>query len=414
MRKLILNSLLISMFLITGSVYSQESISMGSGYENDVFYSMENGLVAVADRAEWDLGFYTSPWSAGIITNGGSGVDLYCYPYGDTTSWMSIDTSGIASWAVLYNGEDSWENGAFNRNSGNHPDYGWGVYNATTHNVDGDSLFVIKLADGTYKKLWIVKKISIENKYVIRYADLDNSNEMEKVLDNNGFLDMNFSYFTFAGGALFAREPVKESWDILFTKYQAMQPQGVPYPVVGVLNNVYTKANRFHTVAMDYTDWYTQELDSLKAVIGFDWKYFDMQAFQWSLEDSLVYFVNPLSDNIYKMYFTLFEGSSTGNIEFMKEMVSTMEVDEFATSNVEMQLIPNPATHAVSVSWNQELNSDAMLSIYDLSGKVVQTHRIGNGSGSKLNINVSSLKEGMYIVSIQSGEQVFNKKLMIR
>jgi len=70
------------------------------------------------------------------------------------------------------------------RNATGHPDYGWGVYNTVTHNVTGDSIYVIKVGN-ELKKLWIIKKVSINNIYHIRYANLDGSNEQIIELDIN-------------------------------------------------------------------------------------------------------------------------------------------------------------------------------------------------------------------------------------
>lgn len=405
----------VCLLVINASMQSQESVSMGVGYEDDIYFSLNEGVISSADRAEWDLGFYTSPWSAGIITNGGSGIELYVYPKGDTSAWMSIDTNGMANWPVLYNGEDSWENGAFNRNSKNHPDYGWGVYSSITHDVVGDSLFVIKLQDGTYQKLWIVKKVSTENKYVFRYADLDNGQEKEKTLLNNDYTSMNFSYFDFQSGAFFEREPEKTSWDILFTKYQAMQPQGVPYPVVGVLNNVNMAANRLHPVTLDFNTWYNQPMDSSKAVIGFNWKYFDMGSFQWSIEDSLLFFAQSLDGNIYKLYFTMFEGTSTGNIEFELETVSLLGINDFVFENKKLSVAPNPARDFVMISWSKESKGPAELRIYSVNGKEVINKSISASENSlkQARIDVSGLQQGMYIISIISEGKVITEKLMI-
>ena len=412
MKKIKLLLFVASMVLVTLN-YAQTTVTMGAGYADDIFYSMKDGVVASADRAEWDLGFYTSPWSAGVITNGGSGVELRLYPYGDTASWNSIDTNGMASWPILYNGEDSWENGAFNRSSLNHPDYGWGVYNTQSHDVIGDSIYVIKLQDGSFKKLWIVRKVSIENKYIFRYGNLDNSMEEERVLNNNDYISMNFSYFDFASGSFFDREPAKETWDILFTKYQAMQPQGVPYPVVGVLNNVGVKANRFHPVTMDFYEWYSQPLDSLRTVIGYDWKYFSMATFEWTLEDSLVFFVNDLNNDIYRLFFTFFSGTSSGEISFEDELVSLNEVADDRLAEAALFLAPNPAGNYVNLSWNDFASGQANLSVFDLSGKEVISKSVDATLNSGMKLDVSHLQPGMYIVSLISGEKIVNQKLVI-
>jgi len=416
MKRIIFLSLVISTISFYNPTTAQESVTMGAGYANDVYYSMEDGIVEVVERAGWDIGFYTSPWSAAIITNGGMGVELYTYPNGDTTSWLNIDTTGLSTWPVLFNGEDLWENGAFNRNSGVHPDYGWGVYNSITHNVVGDSLYIIKLADGTFKQVWIVEKISIENKYVIRYADLDNSSQKEKTLDIQNWQGMNFVYFDFESADLTEREPDTDEWDLLFTKYQAMQPQGVPYPVIGVLNNTISSANRFHPVTLDFNDWYSQPWDTAKAVIGYNWKWFDLSAFQWNLEDSLLFFVNAPNGSVYKMYFTHFAGTSSGVIEFELEEVSLLDIEAPEDIDVEIGLLPNPATNSVTVAWSMDLHENAAVRVFDLTGKEVISRRLNADRMAEGNvkIDISSLHDGMYIVSVVSGGSVINEKLIVR
>ncbi len=416
MKKLKLYLLTACIFVISMAVQSQSSISMGPGYADDIYYKMFEGVVGVAERTDWDLGFYTSSESYSIITNGGAGIELYVYPYGDTSAWMSIDTNGLAaSWPVLYNGEDSWQNGAFNRNSTGHPDYGWGVYSDITQNVVGDSLFVIKLMDGSWKKMWIERKLTSDNKYIFRYADLDNSYEKEKTLKNNDYIGTNFSYFDFQSGSFFDREPNTEDWDILFTKYQAMIPQGVPFPVVGVLNNVGVKANRFHPVTLDFNAWYNQPLDASRTVVGYNWKWFSMGSMQWYLEDSLLFFIQALDANIYKLYFTYYAGTSSGDIEFMEELVSMVDVDEIPADNGKLQLSPNPAQEFVTVIWNTDLGGSAIMHVFDLSGKEVLYRKlqINEKAIKQIRLDVSGLHKGMYVISIISAKRVINEKLLI-
>jgi hypothetical protein len=415
MKKLKLYLLTACIFAISMAVQSQSSISMGTGYANDIYYKVFDGVVGVADRTEWDLGFFTTPESYSIITNDGCGIELYVYPNGDTNAWMSIDTNGMAaSWPILYNGGDSWQNGAFNRNSTGHPDYGWGIYNEVTHNVVGDSLFVIKI-DTSWKKLWIVRKRTAENKYTIRYANLDNSSEKEKTLKNNDYVGTNFSYFDFESESFFDREPDTEDWDILFTKYNTILPNGLPFSVVGVLNNVGVKANKFHPVPLDFNDWNDQPLDASKIVIGYNWKWFSMGTMQWMLEDSLLFFVQSLDGNIYKLYFTYYAGTSSGDIEFMEELVSMVDIDEISADDGKLQLSPNPAQEFVTIRWNTDLGGTAIVRIFDLSGKEVLNRelQVNEKTGKQLRLDVSSLHEGMYVISITSAQRVINEKLLI-
>lgn len=418
MKKILSLALIVSVLAVLSPAYSQQTVSMGVGYIYDVYYSLENGVVDFMEREDWDLGFYTDPMSGGIITNCGTGLEnhirLWTYQNGDTTAWMNIDTTGLAGWPLLYNGEDSWENGAFNRNSLGYPDFGWGVKNATTNNINGDSLFIIQLRDGTYKQLWIQKKITSENKYKIRYADIDNTSEDHETLNIDNYLGMNFAYFDFETGSLFDREPETDEWDLLFTRYHAMQDVGVHYLVAGVLNNVNTPGNRFYPVSMDFNDWFLQPMEPVKATIGWDWKWFSFMS-GWNIEDSLLYFVESPNGNVHKIYFTEFAGTSSGNIEFEQEIVSMVDIDDQQANDAGMQLLPNPASNTVNVSWSPDLNSEASLRIFDIAGKEVMSRKLTSDEydQKQVSLDISMLHEGMYVLSIVSGNSLISKKLMV-
>ena len=62
--------------------------------------------------------------------------------------------------------------GAFNMNATGHPNYGWGKYSEITHNLSGVALYIIKTRNGAYKKIWIENKLSVDQKYSFRYADI--------------------------------------------------------------------------------------------------------------------------------------------------------------------------------------------------------------------------------------------------
>ncbi|HEX7412305.1 MAG TPA: hypothetical protein VF298_09210, partial [Bacteroidales bacterium] len=107
----------------------KDSVAMGAGYANEIYYSMANGQVASVPRTQWDIAFRTPNRSSSIMINEGASVMLYTYPKSDTSGWATVDTVGIKSWKPMYNSQDDWENGAFSRNAKGHPDYGWGIYN---------------------------------------------------------------------------------------------------------------------------------------------------------------------------------------------------------------------------------------------------------------------------------------------
>ncbi|NJK87277.1 MAG: hypothetical protein HC906_16150 [Bacteroidales bacterium] len=118
-----------------------DSVSLGTGYANDVFYNLTDGSDETALRNTWDIGFRTKAFSSSIIINSGAGVELYEISK-DTNDWNNpVDTSGLQNWEKLNNSLEDWEVGAFSANMTNHPDYGWGKYNDLTHDLFGSAIF---------------------------------------------------------------------------------------------------------------------------------------------------------------------------------------------------------------------------------------------------------------------------------
>ncbi len=46
---------------------------MGAGYANEIYYSLENGVVGSVSRSSWDIAFSTNPMSSTILINEGYG-----------------------------------------------------------------------------------------------------------------------------------------------------------------------------------------------------------------------------------------------------------------------------------------------------------------------------------------------------
>ena len=379
-----------------------ENLSMGSGYSNDLYYSLDSGLVKSEPRNNWHIAFTTKIVDASILINDVSGTTLYLGST-DTTDWSSLDTTGN-SWLPLYNSEEVWEEGAFNDGAAGHPDYGWGTYNSVTHNVSGTKIFVIKVNDSTYKKM-IIDNMKTNGDFEFRIANLDGTNMLTKVLNKKTFSDINFMYYNVLTDSLFSREPNKTSWDFVFTKYNAVQPNGAWYPVTGVKQNSLVKSSRARGVDTTMVDYNNYPIsDTAINIIGFDWKEFDMNSFSWVIEDSLSYFTESKVGNLYKVVFKTWSGSTTGDFSFSTALISAISVPEI--SKINMVVYPNPAQDFVQIKSN--LNLD--IEIYNLSGSVVKTTKIsGNGK-----LNIADLSSGTYILRAVSAKGIYQSKLIIQ
>lgn len=398
--------------------YTSDTLSMGSFYTNDIFYSMSEGEVANIPRAGWDIAFYTSKFSAGIIINEGNNVELFAYPNGDIDSWASIDTTGMSTWNKLSNNPNSWEDGAFNRNATGHPDYGWCIYNSITHSLTGDSLFLIVSPEAGLKKLWIVKKVSVDNIYHIKYADIDGSNEQTVEIDVNPYVDKNFIYFSLNTNEVIDREP-SEDWDLLFTKYtdKTMDNSGnmVDYLVTGATSNINRYANKFYPVADDFVDWSSSPFDSLKNVVGYNWKAFSMATYEWTVEDSTTFFIMNQAGDVYKLVFTFWEGMSTGVFGLNKELIQLSAVEDNIEDSHSFTVYPNPATNVVNIAINNETAFNGNILITDMSGRLIYSSDIGNSvSNAPFSVNISNFVKGLYFITLQGNGVKETRKLIVR
>jgi hypothetical protein len=410
-------TLAIGGFNITGkSVLAQsqetpDTISMSAGYLDEVYYSMGKGIVQTSPRTTWDIAFLTQKMSSGILTNDGSGVILYTYPKSDTSGWASVDTNGLTSWKPMFNDPDDWENGAFSRNALGHPDYGWGKYNTVTHDVVGDSLFIIVLRDQSLRKLWIVKKKSVQDIYVFKYANIDGSNEQQFSLDLSGFLRKDFYGFSLETNAPVDFQPAKTDWDILFTKYMSVQPNGSPYAVTGILSNNSMKTKEFHQTPVTLNDWQVGDWDSTRSTIGYDWKYFDMNNFVYVVEDSLVYFILDRTGGVYKLVLTRFDGSSTGIVGFNKEKISTLGVSTMRPVSSALSVSPNPAKDSFTVFF-REVTGPQIITVTDLAGRIV--HKVQSAKDcDSMTIDSRGFSNGTYIITLTSPVRTVCGKVII-
>jgi hypothetical protein len=390
-----------------------DTVLMNAGYSSEVYYNLSTGAKAPVLRNQWDIAFRTAIMSASIVTNDGSGVVLYAYPKADTSGWATLDTAGFKTWQPLYNSLKDWEMGAFNTYSKGDFDYGWGVYNVVTHNLTGDSLFVIKLRNGQFRKLWIETKASSLNKYTVRYAGLDGSNPQTVTVDCAPYTSKNFIGLSIPDNAVVDFETASaSSWDLLFTKYMGLSGT-TPYPVTGVLSNYNTGTAKYHPVPVDFRGWDGSLMDSARAGIGSDWKYIDA-AFAYHVVDSNVYFVQDKGGNIHKLVFREFAGSATGRIVFTKELISAAGIGEESAGNFNAVVYPNPVGAELNVALNPGSASHSQLMLMDMNGRAVFSRQIDLQANAltTLSISVPDLPAGLYILRVVAGERQLSMKVI--
>jgi len=406
-------------FNVKAQTYSEKTIDMKPGYSDQVYYSMENGEAGRSSVYNWDIAFTTNLRDNGVRANHVNGIQVYAYPNGDITSWSTFDTAGWASFPEFHNSTSNLDKGAFNltANPSNGFDFSWGVYNVNTHTVTGDSLYLLTFRDQTQmitsmKKFWLVKQTSANGNLTLRMADLDGSNDTTFEITNVG-ADYNFTYYNLRSMSTVNREPVKSTWDITFTRWmQYLGPRSpIPYyPSTGVHSNYNTLVAKNNTLPYDEINPWNERANAMKKhdMIGVNWKWNDRGTTY--LEDSLTYtvFSDSLSNMGYPMYFTSYEGSSTGIIKFNQASIN-LGIKDLNENTI--LLYPNPVNgnSTISIELEGNLNSGT-IELVNSNGQVLITKEILH---SKESLKLNSIPSGLYIVKINSNNKVSTTKLLI-
>lgn len=393
--------LLLAFTIFTLNTWSQaivsDSTTMGQGYANEVFYSMENGTVSTNPTSNWHLAFRSGMVSDGIFINSTASVRGFLTKK-DTSGWSTLDTSDATT--EVFNTDTSWEVGAFNRTFDS-PFCSWGVYDNITHKVTGDSLLLVKVGNNNWFKVWPVYKDYGTWKIRVASATIDTT----FIFTNAEIRNSTFGYINLNTMTFLLREPVDSTWDIKFTRYAAFQPQQMfYYPVTGVLNNRMVRSSKATGVEKEtYSNYMAHPFVTNISVIGADWKSFDNNTFQWKIADSTVYFVRARDGDIWRMWFTGFGGTGNGKSYFNKQKLFTVGLGERNKEVAKLALYPNPATDKVTLVIDHNNLNEVSITLTDLSGRKVwqETRQINNGMDN-LTLDLAGVQTGIYLVSMES------------
>ena len=400
---------LLCLILISAAAQSQtiDTVSIGPSYSNQVYYSLENGIQSSTVKNDWDIAFETgTSMGISILINAATGTELFVYP-GDTTDWSSLDTTGMrANWTRRYNSDTSWSFGAFAQDQSGFF-VGWGTYNMITHVITGDKVFVIKLSNGVYQKIWI--KSLTGGVYTFRHATLNNSMDMIHSVKKADYSTRNFAYFSLQNHIAQDKEPPTTDWDLFFGQYTAFIPSA--YLVTGILQNNGVRAEKAYPVndPTTYTDHSAFPFQKEINTIGYDWKTFNMSTMDYEIADSTVYFVHTATGDIWKMVFLDFEGSSTGNVIFTKEHLRFAGIDD--AKQLAFQFYPNPASDVLNIVLPSE--EKFQMDIIDLSGKLVYQKVISSPS-PLISVHLPVLQDGLYVIRLSNPHGSASRRLMIR
>ena len=407
------NLLLSAMLLATTLMFAQEavSISMGAGYSNEVYYKLDTQTQTIFTAASWDVAFLrNNNTDLGVRVNDGIGIKVY--EVANTPGgYDTVDVTDQVAWIELINSDTEWKDGAFMRASAT---YGFGEYNGASSTVEGTIVFVLEYADGTFRKFFIE---SYFGAYNFKYATWDGANwstDINAIVANASNPDNRYNYYSLQNEEEVIAEPAAGDWDFVFRKYTTfLDPPGQFYNVTGVLHNpnVTVAQNEETGTANPNGLDYLEEMNT----IGFDWKQFTGS---WTIYSDQKYYVKQDNNVVYRLFFTDFEGQSTGNLTFEFEDVSGQLGFENVTGNVSFGMYPNPSIDGkVTIVYENtgSVTENNVVKIYAMTGAEVLVTTVSNSNGFyNKSLDVSSLQSGVYMVAFQSGDAKVTKKLIIK
>ncbi|SHJ10383.1 Por secretion system C-terminal sorting domain-containing protein [Mesonia phycicola] len=387
------------------------NLSMGAAYADEVFYDFSTNQSNSYTASSWEIAFLrNNTYSFAIRINDGINIEVF-QASNTATDYATIDVANEANWTPLYNDTTTWDYGAFDQGSAT---YGWGEYNATTHHVEGTATFVLKYSDGTYRKLFIEDYFG---GYTFKYATWDATTstwgaDTSATVSNSSNPDNIFNYYSLSTSSEVIAEPVSTDWDIKFTKFTVDYPYNgttIKYNVTGVLHHPdVTVAENIETGAGDPN---TQNYSSDISTIGYDWKGYNGQGY--AVETDLYYYVKDINNNVYRLHFTSFDGSSTGNLSFNSEDVTSLLGVTSLDNGDLFGFYPNPAQDQIEIIYENTNSNDVNISIYSITGQKVLEKKLNTSGFYNQKLDVSNLSKGNYLIHFQSGNQITTKKLIL-
>lgn len=424
MKKQIL-SLAFTFMAFSMMAQSFQEISVGAGYNNQSFVRLADDFQSQSPNDAWDIAFTVDAFGAGIFINESAGSSMgQAFPAIELYDAQSEDFSATPDPTTLdafrlHNAEDSWAYGAFNENRdpSDFADFGWGAYSDGA--VTGAKVYVVKLRDGSYKKMQIGSLAG--GIFNFKYADLDGSNEATKTITKADHPNKAFAYFSFTTEGTVDVEPESGSFDFVYCRYTTPLDDGmggvIQYTVTGILSGPGVEVAEGAGVDVDAADYADHEgnLSSVLNTVGHDWKSFTGMG--WDIPSDRVYFVRTAEDRVWKVQFIDFEGSSSGTAVLQKEdlgIISNIEGENSPLTSFDVY--PNPVQSEANLvfSLKNAGRNAARLRLVNPMGQIVLQNNLQTVQGlNSYTLPVEGLSAGIYYLHLEVDGNYFTETILI-
>ena len=426
--------------VVTAQSWQTDTINMGESYGNNVYYSLNNGVVETTPNNNWDLGFRTELMSSSVLVNhAGKGIKVFPLPNlsaaADFGTDLTNDTLGFTFDSLaLYNSLRTWDTGALSqdRDPSNVFDLGWGVYEPASHLIMGDKIYLLKTPTHSYQ-LWIeyLDPFNDANPPLWKFhiARLDGTNK--HVIEHHSKPDYEnklLAYYDIEANQFINQDPDNNAWDLIFTRYTEQVTQGpttMMYPVTGVLSNKNRASMSLRGNDAVDANWhpsYSSQMNTLINNVGRDWKKQTQTNNVYDL-DTVSYFMKDVDTKIWQFEFvyattgTAPAGITPGQIVLRKRMVENASSIHGVDAGIQqLTIVPNPAKDlAYFVIDSKDFAGAASISIIDLTGNELQQKSITLNKGlQQIPLNTNNFAAGLYLVNLKIHGQNLSIKMIIK
>lgn len=424
---------------LTSQTYAQawitDTLDMGSGQVNDVYYGIETGTRTVVSNTNWDIAFsainmqgnhhYGSGiWVNEASTNPASQIILYhAINLGAFDTATATSLSGILG-SQMHNSTTTYAEGAFNYGAPPIPtNVGWGLdAGPPSYVVTGNKPF-IAIKNNIPYKIWIHKQYKLTPyAYEMLIGRLDGLTPIDTVVIDIGvnFPNRLFAYYNITSKQEIDREPHVFEWDINLTRY-AKQVSGNNYvSTVGVMSNPYASIAAVHDVVADtvlyshYHSLFETPAAKIITAIGEEWKKNPSSSGSYYDLDTVTYFIRSWNHSIHQIEFLYADYGNLGRTVLRKRTVQATRIDDVATPLSQWSLVPNPAGNEVTVVLDAKEQAAARILISDISGRIVKQYPVEiRQDMNAFRINTASMPSGLYMVTITNGKWKQTEKLIV-
>ncbi len=274
-------------------------VEMGSNYQYQIWFSLSaKRVVSTNLKTDWDLCFESSATGWHLVLNGSKSMRVYKTPF---TSLEEVkDTLGLAA------------NGQADAPSGNLDSTAFGDWRSK------NPVYIVDRGyDEKGKRIGFLKLKVLtvnEQNYEFRWASLAANQSTMQVVPKEP--NRNFVGFSFSSQVVLTHvEPQRTDFDLCFTTYTHLFLDPLQYyQVTGVLTNSYkTRVGRlpkktFSSVSL--ADTLSCRFSSARNVIGYDWKDFNLEKNEYTVNLNLCYIIQDSYGFYYKLHFVDFYSDS--------------------------------------------------------------------------------------------------------